>query len=64
MRDISDSFLFDDDVVRILSQGYLLLSRLVVGEDDDDGLIWSDKEVTVHSGVPTDTRLSTPRSSG
>ena len=59
MRDISDSFLFDDDVVRILSHGYLLLGRLVVGEDDDDGLIWSDKEVTVHSGVPTDIYCTT-----
>ena len=59
MRDISDSFLFNNDVVRILSQEYPLLGRLVVGEDDDDDLIWSDKEVTVHSGVPTDIYCTT-----
>ena len=59
MRDISDSSLFDDDVVPIFSQGYPLLGRLVVGEDDDDGLIWSDEEATVHSGVPIDVYCTT-----
>ena len=59
MRDTSYSFLFDDDVVCILSQGYPLFSRLVVGEDDDDGLIWSDEEVAVHSGVPIDVYCTT-----
>ena len=59
VRDISDSSLFDDDVVSIFSQGYPLLGRLVVGEDDDDGLIWSDEEVAVHSGVPIDVYCTT-----
>ena len=59
MRDTSYSFLFDDDVICILSQGYPLLGRLVVGEDDDDGLIWSDEEVAVHSGVPIDVYCTT-----
>ena len=59
VRDISDSSHFDDDVVPILSQGYPLLGRPVVGEDDDDGLIWSDEEVTVHSGVPIDVYCTT-----